>query len=397
MTIAPHHRVYTCFFLYAVSIGALLARMPDLQAELHVNKSELGLTLIGMAIGSLISLTFSSPLITRVGARVTAFATVLGTSAIISTIPWLGSASGVFGVLFCIGLLAGALEINLSVEIDRLEAQLGRGIMNRAHGFWSLGFFVTALIASGVRQMGIPMRPHLAVTFMIVFIVGIWCIAGMRNAPARAMSAPVAKPPIISLPTLGLLPLCMMGVAAFLIEGSGVDWSTIYMRDTFSVEPLIQGLGLTLFTLCMALMRLFIDPFVDRYGPRYVATALLLTTIVGVTAVWSAPHPAVALCGFALMGAGCSAVFPLVVSAAAQRGDRAAHVNVAAVAQMSFVVFFLAPPLLGFIAEHAGLRTSYLVCLPIVILALISARALGERNNSLVRTTDLTAASARDL
>lgn len=46
---------------------------------------------------------------------------------------------------------------------------------------------------------------------------------------------------------------------------------------------------------------------------------------------------------------------------------------------MSFVVFFLAPPLLGFIAEHAGIRTSYLVCLPLIIYALFSTKALATR------------------
>ena len=46
MTIAAHHRIYTCFFLFACALGALLARIPDLQTALGVNKSQLGLTLI---------------------------------------------------------------------------------------------------------------------------------------------------------------------------------------------------------------------------------------------------------------------------------------------------------------------------------------------------------------
>jgi hypothetical protein len=46
---------------------------------------------------------------------------------------------------------------------------------------------------------------------------------------------------------------------------------------------------------------------------------------------------------------------------------------------MSFVVFFLAPPLLGFVAEHAGIRVSYLVCLPIIIAALCLTKALKPR------------------
>ncbi len=378
MTIAPHHRIYTCFFLFAISLGALLARMPDLQVALGVNKSELGLTLIGMAIGALISLTLSSPLIAHLGARTTAFITVLGTAVAFAIVPWLGAAPAVFCVLFCAGLLAGALEINLNVEIDRLEAQLGRGIMNRAHGFWSLGFFVTALIASVVRQADISMHVHLGVTLVLVVIIGVLAISGIRPAPARAL-AEEAKAPMFALPTLGLLPLCIIGLAAFLVEGAGIDWSAIYMRDVFAVEPFIGGLGLTLFTFFMAMARLFVDPVVDRFGARAVATALLILSAIGLTAVWLAPHPYIALFGFALMGGGCSAVYPLAVSAAAQRTDRPAQVNVAALGQVTFIVFFLAPPLLGFVAEHFGIRISYLVCLPLILYALFSVKALAPK------------------
>jgi MFS family permease len=107
---------------------------------------------------------------------------------------------------------------------------------------------------------------------------------------------------------------------------------------------------------------------------------LLGISIVGLVAVWLAPHPFVAIVGFGLLGGGCSAVYPLVVSAAAQRTDRAASLNVAAIGQLSFVVFFLAPPILGFIAHTLGIRWSYLICLPLVIASLFAVRALPARN-----------------
>ncbi|MBB4277317.1 MFS transporter [Rhizobium mongolense] len=378
MHIGPQQRIYVCFFLFAVSMGAMLSRLPDIQDALQIDKSELGLTLIGAAVGALVSLTFSSPIVARLGARTTAFLTVLGTSACLALVPWVSTAPLVFGILLCEGLLAGALEINLNVEIDRIEAQLGRGVMNRAHGFWSLGFFVTALVSAAVRQAGVSTQIHLGLTFGFVLIAGTIVIAGMRNAPARA-ALDHADAGRIALPTVALLPLCVIGIAAFLVEGAGIDWSAIYMRDVFQSEPFVGGLGLTLFTFFMALTRLFADPFVDRFGSRTVALTLLLVSAVGLCAVWLAPHQYVALVGFALMGGGCSAVYPLAVSAAARRSDRASHLNVAALGQMSFVVFFLAPPLLGFVAEHAGIRTAYLVCLPVILSALICVRSLSAR------------------
>jgi MFS family permease len=203
-------------------------------------------------------------------------------------------------------------------------------------------------------------------------------LTGLTEAPAPP-SHEVTKAPLIAFPTLALLPLCLIGCVAFLIEGAGVDWSTIYMRDVFASPPFIGGLGLTLFTAIMAAARIYLGPLVDRYSPRLVVTVLLGISIVGLMAVWLAPHPYVAIAGFGLLGGGCSAVYPLVLSAAAQRGDRPAVINVAAIGQLSFVTFFLAPPLLGAVAHTIGIRWSYLICLPLVIASLFAVRALPSR------------------
>jgi predicted MFS family arabinose efflux permease len=334
-----------------------------------------------MSIGSLISLTFSTPLIEKLGARTTAFVTVLGTMAIYTLVPWLPSATAVFVALFFAGLLAGALEINLNVETDRLEAQYNKRFMNRAHGCWSLGFFFTALLGAALRQSGMSISNHLLLGALIVFVFGGIMIAGITNAPHRPNSHQ-GETPKFAFPTLGLLPLCIIGIAAFLIEGTGIDWSTIYMRDAFAdpVSPFIGGLSLTLFSGFMAATRLGADPIVERFGPRQTASGLLILAAFGAIAVAFAPAPWVALVGFALLGIGCSAVYPLAVSAAAQRTDRPSAVNVAALGQVTFVVFFLAPPLLGFVAEFLDIRTAYLVVLPVTIIGIFACRSLATRN-----------------
>jgi MFS family permease len=76
------------------------------------------------------------------------------------------------------------------------------------------------------------------------------------------------------------------------------------------------------------------------------------------------------------MGVGTSAIFPLAMSAAAQRTDRPAAVNVAALAQTSFVVFLVGPPLLGWVAEIFGIRTTFAVGLPFAVLSFWAAKSL---------------------
>jgi MFS family permease len=378
MRIEAHHRLYACFFLFSTITGAMYSRLPDIQLALGVNEAELGLTLIGGAIGSLISLTFSSPLIEKAGARLTCLVTVIGSTFFYASMPFIHAAPLAFAALFCAGLLSGAMEIKLNVELGRLEAHYKRSIMSRAHGFWSLGFFVTSLVAAGVRQAAIPATWHLGVAFVLVAIAAVLFISGLTNAP-KPPARLEEKAPLIAFPNVALIPLCLIGIAAFLVEGAGVDWSTIYMRDAFHAEPFIGGLGLTAFTFVMALARLYIGPVVDRFGPRMVTAVLLGFCVAGLLLVWLAPHPIAAIVGFALMGGGCSAVYPLAVSAAAQRTDRPSSVNVAAVGQITFVIFFLAPPLLGFVAHTIGIRWSYVICLPLVILAMLLVKALPAR------------------
>jgi MFS family permease len=161
------------------------------------------------------------------------------------------------------------------------------------------------------------------------------------------------------------------------------------MRNVFHAEPFIGGLGLTLFTAVMAAARIYLGPVVDHYSPRTVVTVLLSISMAGLFAVWLAPHPYVAIAGFAMLGGGCSAVYPLVVSAAAQRTDRPSAVNVAAIGQVSFIVFFLAPPLLGFVAHAVDIRWSYVVCMPVVIAAIFLVGALPARAKPEVPGTPL--------
>ena len=370
-----HHRIYGIFFIFALSMGALLSRLPDLQEKPGLTEGQVGLLLLTMSVGALIGLTFSSPLIERLGARTTAFVTVFGASALYAAVPWATSALFVAPLFFFAGVLAGALEINVNLETDRHEAELGHRIMSRAHGMWSLGFFITAFIAAGLRQAGVSIILHTFMALVVVVVAGWFVFSGIKNAPKRA-DGHAGDSPLIAFPTLGLLPLCLIGAAPLLVEGAGIDWSAIYMRDVFAVEPFVGGLSVTIFTLLMAAARLTMDPVVDRFSPRNVAAVLLGIAAAGLVLVAVAPHPYAALFGFAMMGIGCSSVYPLAVSAAAQRSDRPASVNVAALGQMTFVVFFAGPPLLGFVAEHFGIRFSYWTCVPLILAALLVIRAL---------------------
>ena len=185
--------------------------------------------------------------------------------------------------------------------------------------------------------------------------------------------------PVFARPTAAILVLVAVTLSAMLMEGASMDWSAIYMRNLFDAGPFLSGFAVALFAFSQATTRFFADSFVDRHSPSGVARVLLCVMAAGVLFTFFSPMPLLSLLGFAMLGIGTSAIFPLAISAAAQRTDRSAAINVAALAQISFVTFLVGPPLLGFVAEHWGIRWAFGLGMPLIVLSLLMAGALGKK------------------
>jgi MFS family permease len=385
--LSPAKRVYAGFAVYSFGLGNIFPRLPDIQHAMGVQEGALGLGLIGTPVGTLFALTFATPLIERIGFR----------RALLLAIPLMAAGFALavhapdpltfFFLLLPVGVMIGSIEIVLNVEADRTEALVGRRIMNRAHSFWSIGFFAAGLAGGALAQAGFSPQAHLALMVPVSVLGVALFLGGYEPSPRRPGEGKEAAPRF-ARPSGAILILVAVTLSAMLMEGASMDWSAIYMRDVFATGPFVAGLAVACFAFCQAATRFFADGFVDRHSPSTVARALLCVMTLGVVLVFFSPHPAVSLVGFALLGTGTSAIFPLAISAAAQRTDRPAAINVAALAQISFSVFLLGPPLLGFVAEHWGIRWAFGVGLPLVAVSLALAGSLGRRGPPPRRAAD---------
>ncbi len=374
----PQQRVYGGFFIYSFCMGSLPPRLPDIQHAMGIEEGALGLGLIGAAFGTLISLSLAGPLLDRFGYR----------RAILTLIPLLALgyaiASFATGPLACflllvpVGLVIGGIEIILNLEADRTEHMIGRRIMNRSHAFWSFGFFSAGIGSAAIAQTGLGVQVHLLLMVPIV-ILGVALLLGRFTPAPHRTGASTEEAPRFAAPTLAILVLVAVTLSAMIMEGAGIDWSAIYMRDEFQVSPFLAGFAVALGAFTQAVTRFFADPFVERYSPTVVSRVLLSVLGVGAVIVFFSPVDWLSRVGFGLMGVGTSVIFPLAMSAAAQRTARPAATNVASLAQISFVAFLLGPPLLGYVAEHFGIRWSFGIGIPLVILSLVFAGALGAK------------------
>ncbi len=378
LALPPQIKVFGAFFVYSFCMGSMFPRLPDIQVAMGVGEGQLGLALIGSAVGTLISLTFAGRLLEAIGYRRVLLAAIPLLSALYALAVWAPGPLAFFLLLIPVGLTIGCIEVIINIEADRVEHQIGRRIMSRAHAFWSLGFFSAGMVGAVIAQTGLSPQLHLMIMIPVIILATLVVLGQFQPAAHRAGSS-TEETPRFARPTPAIMALVAVCLGALLMEGAGIDWSAIYMRDLFAATPFWAGFAVAVVAGSQAVARFFADGFVDRFGPVVVARFLLAILGLGVLLTFLALSNWSAYLGFAMIGIGSSALFPLAMSAAAQQTDRPAAINVAALAQFSFTAFLLGPPLLGLIAEHFGIQWTFGVGLPLVLLGLVSVQVLGPR------------------
>jgi MFS family permease len=378
LALPPQIKVFGAFFVYSFCMGSMFPRLPDIQVAMGVGEGQLGLALIGSAVGTLISLTFAGRLLEAIGYRRVLLVAIPLLSALYAAAVWAPGPLAFFLLLIPVGLTIGCIEVIINIEADRVEHQIGRRIMSRAHAFWSLGFFSAGMVGAVIAQTGLSPQWHLMIMIPVIILATLVVLGQFQPAAHRTGSS-TEETPRFAKPTPAIMALVAVCLAALLMEGAGIDWSAIYMRDLFAATPFWAGFAVAVVAGSQAVARFFADGFVDRFGPVLVARTLLAILGAGVLLAFLALSGWSAYLGFAMIGIGSSALFPLAMSAAAQQTDRPAAINVAALAQFSFTAFLLGPPLLGLIAEHFGIQWTFGVGLPLVLLGLVSVQVLGPR------------------
>ena len=363
----PQRNIYFSFFIYSFCLGVFFPRIGDLQNQMGIGETTLGLTLLGPAIGVQISLLFADKIFSLLGFRLVMClgVPILGLALVCSSLtfkPFIFFISLMLG-----GFAIGILEVAVNLEADRIEYKISKKIMNRSHSFWSLGFFCSGLTGALFSQMKVSPFVNFSLSlFLGTFLTILFC---SKYIPADERPNSSVNNSLFVKPTKAVLALVVLTLSPMLLESASIDWSVIYMRDIFFTPPFINGLAIVMVALTQFSVRYYADQYVEIYGSEIVSKISVVAMLIGVVSVCFSNSPYLSLVGFVFIGGGSAVIFPLAMSAAAQKTDRSAAINVASLAQISFLVFLLAPPVLGFIAENFGIRISFGIGLPLVIVS----------------------------
>lgn len=368
-------RIGTLYFGSSFLTANWLTRMPDLLAHLGIDKATMGFALFLGPVGALLTAPIAGLLMDRfAAARVGVCGLVLAAMMVLG-IGLAGHWTVLAVVLFFAGVGNTLFEIGGNAGVQRLETTTGRKYMAQCHGYWSLGFVCGALSAGLFGQFGVPLVWHLAA----MATLGVIACAGIARLLPRPMyeaiprPVDVAKPPLLTLPSIGLIGLCIMATGVTLAEGAVYDWGTLFLRERLQPSPFWTSAAYGTFPLTMFVGRVAGDWFRARYRASSIVRVCATTTAIGLVGFIFSPHIAISGLSLALMGVGVSLVMPIGVAAAGDKPGDAAR-NVAAMSMIITSIFLLAPPGVGFVAEHFGLTVAFLMMLPFVAMSVVFAR-----------------------
>jgi MFS family permease len=369
---SPVAAIRLIFFLDGLIIAKWLPHLPDIQVDLGLDVGQLGLALAALPLGIMSSLPLVGTLLLsrfseRTAIRVTFF--WLALTSVLPGLAWDFSSLAV--ALFFYGSGIAGVEVSMNATADAVEAREGRRIMSSCHGLWSVGNLTGAALGSLALSLQVGASTALTVAAPILMLLAYVMTGRLGTAPISSESGPV-----LALPDLPLLVLCLLPFCACVLEGAMADWAAVYLRSEHGAQAALTGAGFGVFAAVMAATRLSGDRIIDRVGPVFIARCCGVSGVLGLLLIWLAPGVWPALVGFALMGFAASLIFPISVTAAARQPGRSPAMNIASLSLICFSGYVIGPPVVGLIADHIGLRNALACLIPFALGVLLLAPKL---------------------
>jgi MFS family permease len=354
---------YAAFITTGFVFASWASRIPQVRDELRLDPAQLGLVLLAIAAGSLVSLPLSGAAVGRYGSRRTVTLMALVNAASLGVIAFgylVGVVPLVIG-LFGFGFAQGAWDVAMNVQGTVAERRAGRAIMSRFHAGFSVGTVAGALVGAAMVALGVPVWAHLGVVAFLIVVVVPYAVRGFLpdtdetdvqptgTAGGRVMAA--WREPRTVL--IGLFVL-----AFTFAEGTGNDWTSVAFIDGYGTSAAIGTLGFAAFLGAMTVGRWFGPTMLDRYGRVAVVRALALLGVVGVVLLVVGGSTPMGFVGALLWGLGVSLGFPVGMSAAADEPTMAAA-RVSVVASVGYCAFLAGPPLVGFLGHQVGVLQAF--------------------------------------
>ncbi|WP_200944282.1 MFS transporter [Methylobacterium sp. Leaf399] len=342
------------FLIVGFGVAAWAPLVPFVKARTGLDDGALGLLLLALGIGSLVAMPTAGAMAVRFGSR-----TVLAVAVavICATLPVLAAVADVAlltAALVLFGAGMGCLDCLMNLQAVAVERRAGRPMMSGFHGLYSLGCIVGAAGVSAMLSLGL--------TPWSATLVGVACIvAAFVAALPGILPSGGGGGPAFAMPRGRVLFLGVLCFVVFLTEGSALDWSAVFLVQERGLPAAQAGLGYAAFSVTMTVGRLTGDAIVTRLGPARVVAGGGALAALGLAVVTMVPGWPAALAGYALVGAGCANIVPVLFTAAARQRAMPERLAIPAVTTLGYAGVLAGPALIGVLAHATSLAAAFLL------------------------------------
>lgn len=343
------------FFITGFAMGAWAPLVPYAQHRLDLDAGMLGMLLLCLGGGSLVTMLFSGKLAGRFGCRAMI---VAGTVMIGISLPLLATVDSLSLMMFCLllfGAGVGLIDVTVNIQGALIEQQSDVPLMSGFHGLFSIGGIVGAASGSLILSMGLS--PFVMALCAVAVVFAVIVYAGKHLLPLATHQDEHNAPFRPDLPLVLMAGMCMV---CFLAEGAMLDWSGVWLTSQRGLVIEHAGWGYAAFGCAMAMMRLAGDRIVNLSGRKNLLIFSGLFVMCGFAVAVFVQGWHASLSGFVLVGIGAANVAPVLTSLAARQKTTQANMSVAFVSTMGYLGILLGPVILGFITHLTSLSVAFL-------------------------------------
>lgn len=382
----------TAFFaLDGFVFAGWVVRIPAIKEQTGASPGALGLALLGVSAGAVVTMMLTGRLCRRFGSHPVTVACAVLLSLSVALPPLTHSAPALGAVLLIFGAAFGGINVAFNSAAVDLVAALGRPIMPSFHAAFSLGGMVGAGAGSLVADSLSPTRHLLGITMLGLLVTAVAAPTLLRHEPPTPPDrAPhrddreshrngrEAGPRRLDGRTRGLVVVLglIAGCTAY-GEGALADWGALHLEEDLDTSSGVAAIGYTCFALAMTIGRLTGTTLLERLGRTTVLVAGGATATAGMLLGSLAPSVWATLLGFAVTGLGLANIFPVAVERA---GALAGPSGVATASTLGYLGMLLGPPAIGFMAEWFSLPAA--LTSVAVLAAFASAIAFTTRHSA---------------
>ncbi|MDP9644126.1 MFS family permease [Actinopolyspora lacussalsi] len=381
--------VAVLFFTNGALFANLLPRFPQIKADLGLGNTAYGVAVVAFPMGAIVAGLAAGVAVRRLGSARVAVAGTLLTAVGILVAGTAGSVAMFAGALLLAGAMDSLTDVAQNAHGLRVQRRYGRSIINSFHAVWSIGAVTGGSMAAAAMALGLSRGQHLAISAAVFVLAACaaWmlCLPGPDDESIPGADADLGEAGRAERVLPGrriafvLAALVVIAMAGTLVEDAGNSWATLYLSESLHAPATLAAQGYVALVAAQFVGRILGDRLVGRFGQRTVARSGGLITAVGMGLALAVPTVPGTVLGFAAAGFGVATLVPAAMHEADELPGLKQGSGLTVVSWLMRLGFLLSPPLVGVVADTAGLRVGLLVVPLAGVLVLLFAGVLSNR------------------